>query len=365
MDRAGYSFRDMPKPPRTRVLHRTLVALGVLLTACDQPAPPPPAPESVEAAARERRRPLREYAYEPVATNPDVAAPDGFRGDVHPLLHGAEALEVTARWSPTLSTKKRGGIKLGVIDNASSSEYSIPPALVALLTESKPALPVARHGARALSAFLPQEIEAPGQMWRIEPEAAAAFLRQFHPGASMAFERYHQPYGRRPGPPGAFGILRAASPEHLDVVFRVHAEFVLADGAALYTPACFLGRMLVDRRAGTVESFEMRVPADLGINLNITLTFRLPDDRKKEVTNIVFERVEPMELRGGDPERLAELAWDSEIDLAEAHARLKSAFYKFMDVDWVPLEDAVEVARREQKPIVCIVLTSPLEDQSC
>lgn len=201
-------------------------------------------------------------------------------------------------------------------------------------------------------------------MWKIDPAVAVPLLAQFHPAVSTTFERYHQPYGRRPGPAGAFGILRAVSEEHLDVLFRVHAEIVLKEGAVIYTPACFLGRMLVDRKTGTVEHLRMSVPGEQGVNINITVTFPLPGEPGKEVTNIVFERVEPMELAGGDASAAAG-PWDAEIDEAEAHARLKGAFYKFMDVDWVPIEDAVDTARRLKKPIMAVVLTSPLDDQSC
>jgi hypothetical protein len=202
-------------------------------------------------------------------------------------------------------------------------------------------------------------------MWKIDPEAAAVFLRQFHEHTATTFDRYHQPYGRRPGPAGAFGIVRALSPSHAEILFRVHAEFDLLDGSVVYTPACFLGRMLVDREAGTVAALEMHVPTDRPVNVNILLTFPHPELPKNEVTNIVFEHVEPMELSGGDLQRLEAVTWDDELDLESAHERLKSAFYKFLDIGWVPTEQAVALAQEAHKPILAVVLTSPLDDQSC
>ena len=305
------------------------------------------------------------FHYESVGTNRDVQVPEGFHGDVHPLLHGETGLELLARWKPTLSEAKRGGIKLGIIDNASSPEYSIPADIVKLLTESTVAVERATYGARDLSVFLPREVSDVGQMWTIDPERAAAFLRQFHPRISTTFDRYDQPYGRRPGPAGAFGILRAVSADYVDVLFRVHAEFDLSEGVALYTPACFLGRMLVDRQAGTVEYLQMRVPTDKSVNVDITLSFRLPQRPRKQVSNIVFEHVDPMELAGGDAGLHARIDWQDELDLEDAHHRLKSAFYKFMDVDWVPPERVIAIAEEAKKPIVFVVLTSPLDDQSC
>ncbi len=340
----------------TKALPRvTLALLAVAVCGCGQQAG-----RAIKTSDKQRQ-----VQYEGVSVNRDVAVPDGFRGDVHPLLHGKTRLEVTAHWTPTLEESKRSGIKLGLVDTASLPEYSIPQDLVELLTESTPAGEHATYSARDLSVFLPQEVTGVGQMWAIDPDRAALFLKQFHPNTSTTFDRYLQPYGRRPGPAGAFGILRAASPGYLDVLFRVHAEFVLAEGVALYTPACLLGRLLVDREAGIVDYFQMRVPTDRAVNLDITLTFPHPDRPRKEVTNIVFEHVDPMELVGGDAERLEHIDWQDALDLDDAHDRLKSAFYKFMDIEWVPTERAVEIAQELDKPIITVVLTSPLDDQSC
>lgn len=350
----------MPMHPSEAPWKVTL-ALAAVASGCGERAAPAPEPApAVQASVRPAK-----YEYDTVATNPDVVVPDGFRGDVHPLLHAETELEVTARWKPTLKEFKRTGIKLGVIDNKKAAEYSIPDDIVALLTESTPARERATWTARELSRFLPQEVTGVGQMWRVDPTAAVPLLAQFHPGVTAGFDRYHQSYGRRPGPAGAFGIVRAMSPAYVDVLFRVHAEFDLREGAVLYTPACFLGRMLVDREEGTVERLEMRVPTDLGVNVDITVTFPLPDRPKKEVTNIVFEKVELMELAGGDADRPARIDWEDEIAPEEAHRRLKSAFYKFMDIAWVPPEKVLELAREARKPALVVVLTSPLDDQSC
>jgi len=311
-------------------------------------------------------KPKKEFGYESVPVNPESRVAEGFRGEIHPLLDAGARLEMAAHWHPTLAEEKRGGIRLGKIDNQEAPEYSIPPRLVQILTESTVAAEQATYDAHALSAFLPEEIGAPGQMWSIDPERAAAFLKQLHPAVSTAFDTYHQPYGRRPGPAGAFGILRAVSAEHLEILFRLHAEFVLEEGSLLYTPACFLGRMVVSRETRAVERLEMHVPTDLPVNLNITVTFALPDIRpRQKVTNIVFERVNVMGLEGGDPRAAVDEEWQAEIEATEAEARLKNAFYRFMDIQWVAPERMVETAAAEDKPMMIIVLTSPLDDQSC
>lgn len=36
-----------------------------------------------------------------------------------------------------------------------------------------------------------------------------------------------------------------------------------------------------------------------------------------------------------------------------------------MDIEWVPTEKALAIAQEVDKPILAVVLTSPLDDQSC
>lgn len=173
----------------------TFALLALAVCACSQQATP-------EIKANDDPPP---FEYETVSINRAVVVPAGFRGDVHPILHGETRLEVTAHWSPTLMEVKRGAIKLGVIDNASAPEYSIPEDIVALLTESTPANERATYTARDLSVFLPHEVLGAGQMWTIDPQKAASFLQQFHAHTSTSFDRYRNPYGRRPGPTPTLG----------------------------------------------------------------------------------------------------------------------------------------------------------------
>ena len=368
-----------------RLLVRWVVLLGLCAACGEAGSPPLPAAPATSAPHAQvpppvetipgkpvivtgtdgKQRKLTEYDYDSVSANPDAKLGPAFQGEVHPILKSATSVELTARWKPTLQESKRKGIQLGIIDNAQAPEYSIPGPLVKLLTESKPSLERATYDAHALSAYLPERFEEVGQMWALDPVAAARPLAQFHPAVSLTFDTYHQPYGRRPCPPGAFAILRAVSEAYYEVDFRVHAEFILRDSQVVYTPACFIGRMLIDRASGTVPFFELSVPSERGVNLNILLTFRIPDDPTKLVTNIVFEKVEPMELRAGERALADGIAWSSALELAVAEERLKTPFYKFMDIAWVPLEDALESAQKVAKPILAAVLTSPLDDQSC
>ena len=51
--------------------------------------------------------------------------------------------------------------------------------------------------------------------------------------------------------------------------------------------------------------------------------------------------------------------------LAEARAKLKGSFYRFLDIQWVKPELAVEQAREQNRPILAIVMWGDLDDQSC
>lgn len=200
----------------------------------------------------------------PVSSNrgPDVL--DGFRGDVHPLLFGATRLEVTAQWTPVGKGRDR-------------LHRDLNPVFYSWFTNLRPARPRQTYTERDLSAFLPQTVGEPGQLWALDADKMAAILRQFHPRPSMHLVAS----GRRAGPDGAFAILRAISPAYLDIVIRVHAEFYLTPDdwrspdnsliRAWYTPAYFAGRVLVNRQAGTVDHFQLALTTEKSLNVHLTV----------------------------------------------------------------------------------------------
>src|SRR5262249_46873758 len=175
-----------------------------------------------------------------------------FRGEVHPVLHGKTTLEVAAHWTEV----GRGRNHL---------EDSIPPDAYALFTDLNPATANDIYTERDFSRLMPASVGSVGQLWGFESDAVAKFLRQFHPYPAMHLIAL----GRRSGPDGAFGLLRAVSATHLDILFRVHAEFDIALNM-WYTPACFWGRMIVNKQAGTVESFRLWLPTDQPLNVHLT-----------------------------------------------------------------------------------------------
>ena len=156
--------------------------------------------------------------------------------------------------------------------------------------------------------------------------------------------------GRRAGPDGAFAVLRAVSSSHLDIVFRIHAEFDVLPKPwngkfpteAWYTPACFLGRLVLNRRAGTIEYFRLGVPTDK----TSTFTSRRRMINGTEGHDVIH--VERMELMGGDPHVVDGIQWQDQIETAQAHSRLAKVFYKFKEIDWVAFDQAQATARRRR-----------------
>jgi hypothetical protein len=316
----------VPTPPTTRPHHRALPRFDEPVLASLPPVP--------------------------VASNRGANVRDGFRGQVHPLLHGSTPLEVSAYW--TRIGKGRDGL-----------ERTVNAEIYSWFTALTPAEPRRTYDPADFSVFLPQAVGEVGQVWSLDPDRVAVFLAQFHPRPSLHLVAR----GRRGGPDGAFALLRAVSPSYLDIAFRIHAEFFITPDdrapvpvAAWYTPAYFAGRLLVNRQAGTVDCFQLALPTDKALNVHLTVDASALG-YGGQAHDIV--RVERMELTGGDARLADRVAWDKALTPAEAQRRLAKVFYKFLDIDWVPLEQALAEARRRDRPIFAVVSWGSFDDQSC
>lgn len=60
-----------------------------------------------------------------------------------------------------------------------------------------------------------------------------------------------------------------------------------------------------------------------------------------------------------------EIAWETAIPAEAARKKLMTAFYKFAKIEWVPIEDAIELAKATNRPIHALVLFGALDDESC
>src|SRR5262249_25484697 len=151
-----------------------IVLLAVVCAACVTYWPYLTSSAPEEQSDRERALAAtapREHEPETVPANRGQDVPDGFRGDVHPLLRGHTKLEVKARWTPV----GKGRDKL--------DEHL--PELYSLFQKAKPARSAIIYTEREFSAFLPEKIESAGQVWAMDLDKVAAVLRQFHPNVTM------------------------------------------------------------------------------------------------------------------------------------------------------------------------------------
>lgn len=332
-----------------------LAAGGIALALRDPPEatgppvrPPAdrPAPDADAGAGVVR-------VHKPVAvpTNRPADVPDGFRGDVHPLLRGPTRLDVAAHWT----APERARLKL-----------EAPEPVQAWYTGLRPAADHATYTGRDFSAFLPESLGEVGQVWALDADRVTTFLRQFHPRPSLQLVAT----GRRAGPDGAFAVLRAVSATHAEVAFRVHAEFFVtpkSDGElgmvyAWYTPAYFSGRLVLNKATGTVEYFRLALPTEKSLNVFLTVNPSLLGVPKLG-HDIV--RVDRMELAGGDERAADAVVWEKSMPPADAARRLARVFYKFEEIDWLPYNQVAARARSANRPIFAIVSWGATDDQSC
>lgn len=318
-----------------------------------------PVQESLdEAAADQSPIPIDFSKRVSVPLNRGAEIKDGFRGNVHPALHGHTAMEVAASW---------------YCKDESQAFANTHQRLSGLFQGLKVAVPTKTYTERDFSTFLPaKELGKVGQLWALDLDKVAVFLKQFHPYPSMHLVCK----GKRAGPDGAFAILRAVSPSHLDIAFRIHAEFDVRPRPlkrgfpteAWYTPACFLGRLLLNKNSGTVDYFGMALPTDNTQNVHLTVA----DDDPMSETDFRLERivhsmmhVDQMELQGGNRDLVDTIHWTDQLKTKAAYDRLTKIFFQFKQIDWVAFDQAQAIADQKHKPIFAVVVMGALDDQSC
>ena len=199
-----------------------------------------------------------------------------------------------------------------------------------------------------------------GDVWELDLDAVIPFLSQFHPGATGKLKH---------GQKGAFTCLRALSPDYADITFRIHAEFTLATrpnpdwkpgsdrrrqvDLARFIPSQYAGRLLINLKTGVICDFSLALPPR---NSNVDINgFRYAD--------MVF--VPRMELLATPTKASDDIKWEDVIAVEEARRRLELKFYKFAEINWLPLEAAVSESEATQRPIHAVLTWGPLVDESC
>ena len=215
------------------------------------------------------------------------------------------------------------------------------------LANLRVAEPEKRYPASVFRAFLPSEAVSVGDLWKTAEEGVLVLLRQLHPKPSLDIIM------NSGDSRGLWACLRAYNDKYAEIVFRIHAEFILEDGR--FTPSQFAGHLVIDRIKEKVASFKMYVPEGV-------LNF---DVGRNSTRTIDVGFCPQMELRTETQEVAPDIEFVESVTQEEAERKLILRFYKSQEINWVSLEEALEMASAQQKPVHVVSIDGPLADEAC
>lgn len=201
-------------------------------------------------------------------------------------------------------------------------------------------------------SFLPNETISVGDVWEIDEKGVLELLQQIHPNPTVKMSI------NSGDSDGLWACLRANSDMFADIQFRFHAEFNFDDGR--FTPSQFTGNLIVDSIQQKVVYFKMYVPEGT-VNFDVAWK-KYPD---KPYSTIDSGLCTQMELYSGTPDILNDTEFTESISKKDANKKLIRCFYKFEEINWVSFDEAIELAKTQQKPIHVISIDGPLKDESC
>ena len=216
------------------------------------------------------------------------------------------------------------------------------------LANFRVAEPEKQYPTAIFQAFLPSKSVSVGDCWQIGEESTFTLLKQLHPNPKLRLEDDDENYR------GIRACLRAYNDELAEIVFRIHAEFIMKNGKL--TLSQFAGHLVIDRIHEKIVSFKMFVP-------QTTLNF---DAGWKQEDGNYFAEIgycPRLELSAGIYP--TDVEFTTSITQEEAESKLISHYYKFHQINWVSLEEAYELASTQQKPIHAVSLDGPIFDEAC
>jgi hypothetical protein len=72
-----------------------------------------------------------------------------------------------------------------------------------------------------------------------------------------------------------------------------------------------------------------------------------------------------MELYSLSETQPKSIAWEAAITAEEVEKKFQNSLYKFADIAWTPIENAVTLAKASNRPIHAVLLFGVLDDESC
>ena len=215
------------------------------------------------------------------------------------------------------------------------------------LANLRVAEPEKRYPASVFHAFLPDQPVSVGELWQVGEEGASALLSQLHPNPRFDLRI------NAGDSSGLWACLRAYNNQFAEIVFRIHAEFVLNDGR--FTPSQFAGHLVIDRMNEKVVSFKMYVPEGI-INFDVG---------RNSTRTIDIGFCPQMELRTETQEVVSDTEFTESITQEAAERKFLLRFYKSQLINWVSLEEALVLMSVQEKPVHAISIDGPLADEAC
>ena len=275
--------------------------------------------------------------------------------DLRNVLKTSANVPVQAHWDPIENTANNLHRSTEEKFNRAKAQWQEPMDMTweqwLRVFNPGPAHPLKDYSTTDFQVFLPPSTVNVGDVWDLDPEGILSFLSQFHSSATMKLPRYGSiPSDQK----DAKACLRALSSEYADIVFRIHARFTLnASIDAYLMPAQFTGHLVIDLNTGTVCQWTLSLPPR---NSNVDIgAFRTND--------LAF--VPRMELCSLSETQPKSIAWEAAITAEEVEKKFQNAFYTFAEIEWTPIEDAVELAKASNRPIHAVLLFGVLDDESC
>lgn len=214
--------------------------------------------------------------------------------------------------------------------------------------------PEKQYSISIFNDFLPEQSVSVGDTWEVQQDGVLELIKQLHPEPNLDM---HINSGDSNG---LWACLHKYNDDYADIVFRIHAEFRLKAG--WFTPSQFTGNLVIDRHRETVVYFRMYVPQGV-LNFDINWDRTNDDGSIYHVTDIGY--CPKIELESGCKDILNKVEFTDTITEGEAAQKLIQHFYKSQYINWVSLEEALEMAPAQQKPIHAISIDGPLADESC
>ena len=218
------------------------------------------------------------------------------------------------------------------------------------------------HPVSVFQGFLPRKSVSVGNTWKIDREDARQLLKQLaeKPQFKMRISpgtikiKIVKTFEIGGDTDGLWALLRAYNDTYAEIVFRIHAEFVLEDG--FFTPSQFAGRLILDRHSRELVYFEMYVPEGI---LNFDVNRKHPDGY-----TVTGNGVCRIEMTAGK-DSTKEITFSSKLPMEEAQLALARRFYKAQEIEWVPLDEALEKASVLDRPIHVVSAEGVFMDESC